>query len=163
MSFESMVAGLVDSRIAFVVVGGVAAAAHGATRLTNDLDICYDAGNAANVNALGELLGAWEAYPRGVESGLPFIMDGRTLWGAPLLTLTSSEGDIDVMDVVSGVGDYKSVRAHSEIVGAFGLKFRVIDLPTLIKAKRAAGRPRDIEHLYELEALLEIKKGSRHH
>jgi len=37
------------------------------------------------------------------------------------------------------------------------VRFRVLDLPSLIKAKRAAGRPRDFEHLPELEALLALR------
>lgn len=158
MSFESVLRGLNEARVRFVVVGGVAAAAHGATRLTNDIDICYDALNRENVEALGKLLNRWKAYPRGVEKGLPFIMDAKTLRGAPMMTLVSSEGDVDVMDRISGIGDYKAVRAHSEEIEAFGLRFRVIDLPTLIKAKRAAGRPRDFEHLPELEALMALKR-----
>lgn len=158
MSFESILRGLTRYDISFVVVGGVAAAAHGATRLTNDIDICYDAIDRRNVDALGKLLHKWKAYPRGVESGLPFIMDGKTLRGAPMMTLTSTEGDVDVMDRISGIGDYKAVRAHSEEIEAFGVRFRVIDLPTLIKAKRAAGRPRDFEHLPELEALLALRR-----
>lgn len=158
MSFETVLRGLTEAKIRFVVVGGVAAAAHGATRLTNDIDICYDAMEPTNVDALGKVLHRWKAYPRGVESGLPFIMDGKTLRGAPMLTLTSTEGDVDVMDRISGIGDYKSVRAHSEVISAFGVKFRIIDLPTLIKAKRAAGRPRDFEHLPELEALLALRR-----
>lgn len=158
MSFQAVLRGFVAGKIKFVVVGGVAAAAHGATRLTNDIDICYDASDLENIEALGVLLQSWNAYPRGVEPGLPFIMDGKTLRAAPMLTLTSSEGDVDVMDRISGIGDYKSVRAHSEEIEAFGIRFRVIDLPTLIKAKRAAGRPRDFEHLPELEALLALRK-----
>ncbi len=153
-----MLRGLSESRISFVVVGGVAAAAHGASRLTNDLDVCYDALDDRSVSSLGRLLASWSAYPRGVEKGLPFIMDGKTLRGAPLLTLTSTEGDIDVMDQISGIGGYGAVRKHSEPVEAFGLKFRILDLPTLIRAKRAAGRPRDFEHLPELEALLALKR-----
>jgi hypothetical protein len=35
------------------------------------------------------------------------------------------------------------------------VKFRSVDLPTLIKLKRAAGRPKDLESIAELEALLE--------
>lgn len=158
MSFESILRGLTESEIAFVVVGGVAAAAHGATRLTNDVDICYDAMDSGNVNALGKILHRWKAYPRGVERGLPFIMDGTTLRGAPVLTLTSTEGDVDVMDRISGVGDYHAVRDHSEEIEAFDVEFRIIDLPTLIKAKKAAGRPRDFEHLPELEALLALRR-----
>jgi hypothetical protein len=79
-------------------------------------------------------------------------MDDRTLRGAPILTLTSTEGDIDVMDRIAGVGPYADVRKHSERISALGVSFRVLDLPSLIKAKRAAGRPCDFEHLPELEA-----------
>lgn len=158
MSFASMLAGLTKRKVRFVVVGGVAAAAHGATRVTNDLDICYDATDQKNLIALGALLAEWQAYPRGVEAGLPFIMDDRTLRGAPVLTLTTLEGDIDVMDRIAGVGDYAAVRKRSEKIEALGVRFRVLDLPSLIKAKRAAGRPRDHEHLPELEALLALRK-----
>lgn len=158
MSFQSMLRGLTRKKVKFVVVGGVAAAAHGSSRVTNDLDICYDAADVENVTALGSLLARWKAYPRGIEPDLPFIMDGRTLHGAPILTLTTLEGDIDVMDRIAGVGDYPAVSRNSEKIAALGVSFRVLDLPSLIKAKRAAGRPRDHEHLPELEALLALRK-----
>ena len=156
MSFSSMLTGLTEQEISFVVIGGVAAAAHGASRVTTDLDICYNAEASENVNVLGELLAAWKGYPRGVESGRPFILDGRTLLGAPVMTLTSAEGNIDVLDRIAGVGPYELVRKHSEVMRAFGIDFRVLDLPSLIKATRTAGRPRDFEHLPELEALLAL-------
>ena len=151
-----MVRGLTRKKVRFVVVGGVAAAAHGSSRITNDLDICYDASDKANLVALASVLSSWVAYPRGVEPNLPFILDDRTLFGAPVLTLTTNEGDIDVMDQIAGVGDYSAVRLHSERISALGVRFLVLDLPSLIKAKRAAGRPRDFEHLPELEALLAL-------
>jgi hypothetical protein len=150
-----MVRGLTRKKVRFVVVGGVAAAAHGSSRVTNDLDICY-ASDKANLVALASVLSSWHAYPRGVEPDLPFILDDRTLFGAPVLTLTTNEGDIDVMDRIAGVGDYTAVRLHSRRISALGVRFRVLDLPWLIKAKRAAGRPRDFEHLPELEALLAL-------
>jgi predicted nucleotidyltransferase len=158
MSFESMLRGLNRKKVKFVVVGGVAAAAHGSSRVTNDLDICYDAVSRENLVALATLLAAWKAYPRGVEPDLPFIMDDRTLRGAPILTLTTNEGDIDVMDRIAGVGDYPAVKRSSEKISALGVSFRVLDLPSLIKSKRAAGRPRDYDHLPELEALLALRK-----
>ena len=153
-----MLRGLTANKIRFVVVGGVAAAAHGSSRVTNDLDICYDAGHRESLVALGSVLAGWHAYPRGVEPDLPFIMDDRTLFGAPILTLTTQQGDIDVMDRIAGVGDYAAVKKHSERIAAFGVSFRILELPWLIKAKRAAGRPRDFEHLPELEALLGLRK-----
>jgi hypothetical protein len=153
-----MLRGLTKRKVRFVVVGGVAAAAHGSSRVTNDLDICYDASDRANLVALALLLSSWDAYPRGIEPGLPFILDDRTLFGAPVLTLTTSEGDIDVLNRIAGVGEYSAVRLHSVGISALGVRFRVLDLPWLIKAKRAAGRPRDHEHLPELEALLALSK-----
>ena len=158
MSFASMLGGLSDRKISYVVIGGVAAAVHGSSRVTNDLDVCYDAGDPRNVERLASLLAKWQAYPRGVERGLPFIMDERTLRGAPVMTLTTTEGDLDVMDRVAGVGDYDAVRKHSQRISALGVSFRVLDLPFLIKAKRAAGRPRDFDALPELQALLELQR-----
>ena len=111
--------------------------------------------------ALASLLSGWEAYPRGVEPNLPFILDDKTLFGAPILTLTTTEGDVDVMDRIAGVGDYSQVFLHSERISALGVRFRILDLPSLIKAKRAAGRPRDYEHLPELEALLALSNRGR--
>jgi predicted nucleotidyltransferase len=156
-----MLRGLTRKKVKFVVIGGVAAAAHGSSRVTNDLDICYDAADVAHLGSLADLLAAWHAYPRGVEEGLPFIMDERTLRGAPVMTLTTSEGDIDIMDRVAGVGDYVAVRKHSEKISALGVSFRVLDLQSLINAKRAAGRPRDFDHLPELEALLALRRQRR--
>jgi hypothetical protein len=154
-----MLGGLTKNKIKFVVIGGVAAAVHGSSRVTNDLDICYDSGARGNVEELAKLLARWKAYPRGVEKGLPFIMDERTVRGAPVMTLITTQGDIDVMDRVAGVGDYEAVQKHSERISALGVNFRVLDLPSLIKAKRAAGRPRDFDHLPELEALLQLRRG----
>ncbi len=88
MSFATMLRGLTRKKVKFVVIGGVAAAAHGSSRVTNDLDICYDAADAAHARILADLLAGWRAYPRGVEEGLPFIMDERTLRGAPVMTLS---------------------------------------------------------------------------
>jgi hypothetical protein len=158
VSFASQLSGLIANDVHFVVVGGVAAAAHGSVRVTSDLDICYDASDAKNVDRLARLLASWEAYPRGVEQGLPFMMDERTLRGAPIMTLVTTEGALDILDRIAGVGDYDAVARDSTPVDAFDLRFRILSLPALIKAKRAAGRPRDLDQLPELEALLALSK-----
>ena len=74
------------------------------------------------------------------------------------MTLTTREGFIDVLDIVKGVGDYSDCRQRSVLVEAFDVRFRVLDLPALIDAKRAAGRPKDIDQLPELEALLALTR-----
>src|SRR5688500_17137082 len=150
-----MLQGLRSTGVKFVVVGGVAATAHGSRRVTDDLDICYDRGKA-NVTRLAQLLSEWDAYPRGIDRGLPFFMDARQFRTTPIMALTTREGFIDVLDVVKGVGDYSKWRVRSAEVEAFGIRLRVLDLPALIDAKRAAGRPKDMDQLPELEALLAL-------
>ena len=139
----------------FVVIGGLAAAAHGSRRVTDDIDVCYET-SAQNLERLSALLEKWQAYPRGIERGLPFFMDERQFEVIPSMTLTTTEGLIDVLDLVKGVGDYKACTRRSVEITAFDVRFRVLDLPALIEAKRAAGRPRDLDHLPELEALLAL-------
>jgi hypothetical protein len=53
----------------------------------------------AKLERLGRQLREWNAYPRGIEHGLSFIMDAATLRVAPRLALVSSKGDIDVVVV----------------------------------------------------------------
>ena len=155
-----MVTGLTQAGVHFVVIGGVAARVHGSPRITEDLDICYDP-NPPNAARLAELLAAWHAYPRGVEPNLPFIMDARTLKAVPVMTLTTDQGEIDLFDAVSGVGAYEGVLRASVEVAANGLRFRALDLPGLLQAKAAARRPKDLDQIPELEALLELRQRGR--
>lgn len=155
-----MLHGLTTTNVRFVVVGGVAAAAHGSQYVTNDLDVCYDA-EPGNVQRLAALLASWDAYPRGIEPGLPFFMDERQFRAQPTMTLTTREGDIDVLRHVAGVGEYANAYDHSVEIDAFDVRFRLLDLPSLIAAKRAANRPKDLAHLLELEAILALQRSAR--
>ena len=155
--FEGMLAALVKRKIRFVLVGGVAAAVHGSARFTNDLDICYDTASD-NVDRLVALLRVWNAYLRGVEPGLPFILDARTFRTTPLLTLTTNMGAIDLLDQVPGVGDYRAAFAKSETVRLGKVEFRSLTLEALIASKQAVRRKKDVEHLIELEAILALRQ-----
>jgi hypothetical protein len=158
--FEDIIRELVSAHLRFVVVGGVAAAIQGSVRLTNDIDICYDTEHG-NIAAMVAVLQRWHAYLRGVERGLPFILDARAVETSPIMTLTTDMGDIDILDRVPGVGDYGDVHAASELVTIGRTRFRSLTLPGLIAAKRATGRPKDREHLIELEALLALRQKHR--
>lgn len=110
---------------------------------------------------LARLLASWDAYARGIEPGRPLFMDARQLATQPTGTLTTREGDLDALASVNGVGDYARARAESVKMEAFGVRFWSLDLPGLIAAKRAANRPKDVEHLVELEALLALREQRR--
>jgi len=138
--------------VRFVLVGGLAAIAHGSAYNTNDLDICYDTADD-NVRTLIDVLQGWKAYPRGWEPGLPWLLDLRTFRTTPVLTLSTEEGDIDLLDRIEGVGDFQACLAASKPVELGEGSVRVINLDALIRAKKAAGRAKDRERIVELEAL----------
>jgi len=73
-------------------------------------------------------------------------------------TLSTSLGSLDLLGEVTGGGSYDALLPHSQEVEAFGHRFRVVDLATLIRLKRAAGRPKDLEPIAELEALLDERR-----
>lgn len=152
-----MVAGLAEARAQFVVIGGLAARAHGSPRITEDLDICYSP-TPENIRVLAHVLAGWNAYLRGVERGLPWVMDERAFRTTPVMTLTTDQGDIDVMDRVLGVGDFPAVWANSSELAFEGITFRVLDLGALVEAKKATRRSKDRSQLPELEALLAMRK-----
>ena len=70
-------------------------------------------------------------------------------------TLTTDLGDIDLLGEVAYGETYQTLLPHSFEVEAFGIRFKCIDLPTLIRIKEAAGRRKDHEAIAELRVLLE--------
>jgi hypothetical protein len=139
-----------------VIVGGVAAAIHGSTLLTNDLDVCY-ARDSTNLKKLATALQSVHARLRNVPEDLPFILDAETLKRGLNFTFVTDLGDLDLLGEVRGVGHYEDVVAGALTVELFGYRFSVIDLGKLIVAKRAAGRPKDLIAVPELEAIQEAQ------
>lgn len=73
-------------------------------------------------------------------------------------TLATDLGIVDILAEVSGIGTYADVRAASVEVDAFCRRLWTLDLRALIRAKKAAGRPKDMLILPELEGLLEASQ-----
>jgi predicted nucleotidyltransferase len=152
--FGSALKALCDAEVEFVVIGGVAASFHGSARVTFDLDICYSR-TTTNLGRLAKALAPFHPRPRGFPEDLPFIWDESTLRNGSLFTLTTDLGEIDLLGEVLGLGAFPEVKARSIAVEAFGSRISTLDLTGLIKAKRAAGREKDLNALPELESLLE--------
>jgi predicted nucleotidyltransferase len=152
MELERLLRALCDAEVHFVIIGGVAATVHGSARLTSDLDVVYDR-DPANLQRLAGALKPLEPYLRGAPPGLPFRFDVETLRKGLNFTLITTAGAIDLLGEVAGLGGYREANEHSFEVKLFGATTRVLDLEALIRAKRAAGRPRDLEVIAELEAI----------
>lgn len=121
------------------------------------MDVVY-ARDAENLRRLVEALRPWQPYLRGAPPGLPFLWDEATLRAGLNFTLTTRHGDLDLLGEVTGGGGYEQLVGFSQEVSAFGVPCRVVCLERLIQLKRAAGLPKDLEVIAELQALLEERR-----
>jgi hypothetical protein len=156
IDFPALLRALAEAGVRFIIVGGAAATAHGSARLTQDLDLVYDR-SPENLRRLVAALGPHEPYLRGAPPGLPFRLDEDTLQRGLNFTLTSKLGDVDLLGEIVGGGGYADLESHTVTLELFGVRCLCLDLDTLIRVKRAAGRPKDLEVLAELVALRESR------
>lgn len=152
--FPALIRTLAESGFEFIVVGGAAATAHGSARLTQDLDVVYRR-TPENFSRLATVLAPYHPYLRGAPAGLPFRWDADTIARGLNFTLTIDLGALDLLGEITGGGRYEALLPHSVELRLFGVSCRCLDLEHLIHVKRAAGRPRDLDAVAELEVLLE--------
>ncbi len=69
-------------------------------------------------------------------------------------TLTTNSGALDLLGEITGGGGYVQLLPNTIVITAFDIELRCLDLESLIRAKRAAGRPKDFEAIAELETIL---------
>jgi predicted nucleotidyltransferase len=154
IDYRELIRGLAASGVKFIIVGGAAATAHGSSRLTDDLDLVYQR-EPENVRRLVETLGPHQPYLRGAPPGLPFTWDDETIWRGLNFTLTTDLGSVDLLGEITLGGTYERLLPHSIRLQVFGYECLCLGLERLIEVKRAAGRPKDLEAVAELQAILE--------
>lgn len=157
--FAALIQTLADGRVDFILIGGVAATIHGSARLTRDVDVVY-ARTDENLARLVAALGPLSPYLRGAPPGLPFSFDVETLRRGLNFTLTTRAGDIDLLGDVTGGGGFDQLRPHATAVTVYDREILCLDLDWLIRVKRAAGRPKDLEAIAELEILRDERRGT---
>lgn len=157
MEYAKALQALCDAQVEFVLIGGVAASLHGSAHVTFDLDICFPR-TTANLKRLVAALAPFHPRPQGFPADLPFVWDEATLRNGTIFTLQTDLGGIDLLAEVAGVGTYDQAKARSVEVRAFGQQVLMLDLPSLIASKRAAGRTKDLLVLPELESLAEAEE-----
>lgn len=152
--FKALLRALADGGVEFILIGGAAATVHGSARLTRDVDVVYRR-TRDNIARLATTLMPYQPYLRGAPPGLPFRWDAPTIERGLNFTLTTQLGDLDVLGEIVGGGGYEALLPASSLIRAFGVECRCLNLDRLIEVKRAAGRPKDLEALAELEAIRE--------
>ncbi len=141
--FVEMLAALRDAGAEYLVVGAHALAAHGRPRATGDLDL----------------------WVRPTSENARRVYAALAAFGAPLDQLTVEDltepdlvyqvgvvpARIDILTGISGV-DFAEAWAGRMTIRLGELEVPVIGREALLRNKRAAGRPRDLADVAELEA-----------
>jgi hypothetical protein len=64
-------------------------------------------------------------------------------------------GQLDVLSEITGIGKYSDLEQHTIAVDLGGISVRVLDIDTLILAKKAMNAPKDRQAVIELAAIRE--------
>ena len=141
--------------VAYVLIGGLAAIAHGSPFPTEDMDISPASGTT-NLVRLSAALTDLSAKIRaeGVPGGLPFAHDAESLAAVQVWNLTTRYGDLDISFVPSGTGGFVDLDRSAEPVEFGGVVVRVASLADVIRSKQAANRPKDQRVLPTFRELL---------
>lgn len=150
---------LTEHAVDFVLVGGVAVQSYGHGRGTRDLDI-VPRPDLLNLSRLGEALAALGA--RLLKAAFDVdVTDPQQLRRAPLVPLVTRYGRLDILNIEHTAGapsSYDALRDRATEVPIGDSLVPVAGLDDLIRMKRAAGRPQDLEDIGALtrdEATLE--------
>jgi hypothetical protein len=156
MQPEAIFRSLASEDVEYVLVGGLAATAHGASIITVDTDICYRQ-TPENCERLARALAAVgaEIYPpRPVE--IPIT--GELLLTHRIVHLRTRAGRLDVMATIPGLGGYEDLVTEAVTISVGDLPVPLLSLDQLIRAKSALDQPKDREHLDQLLAIRKLRQ-----
>lgn len=150
---DPILAALSDEGVRYVVIGGLAVAAHGVIRATADLDLVV-AADWDNAGALARALTTIGARAHDVHD-----LDDRSseISRESLVRridrrLRTRYGDVHLLHQVEGVPRYERLVPPA-VFDLGGVDVPVAQLDALKAMKRAGGRAKDAIDLAELEAL----------
>jgi hypothetical protein len=152
---------LIDHRVSFVVIGGVAVVYYGYVRTTKDLDIVPDPSDA-NLGRLWVALQELDAAPLALQTFRPEELPTRlTLDSLRQLgnwDLSTTHGRLDILQFINGkletADDYTALaQASEETRFDFGI-VRFVSYVDLLDLKTIAGRDQD---LLDIRALQEAR------
>ena len=144
---------ILNFNIDFVIVGGFAGVVHGATQVTQDLDICLLI-DEQKINGLRECLKDLNPKHRMLPQKPSFLDTPETASNIKNIYLETDLGVIDITSEVPNIGDFKRIKDNSITVRLFDDNCQVISLDDLIEVKKNLNRAKDIALYHEL---LDIK------
>lgn len=162
-AFEAVVQALHTAQVRYLVAGGLAVNAHGYIRLTMDIDIVL-ALDPHNIHGAFEALADLGYRPSVPVTAEAFAQpEQRRHWqaekGMQVLNFYSdaypgAAVDVFVYEPFDFAHEYAQAL-QGELLP--GIVARFVSIPTLIRMKQAAGRPRDLDDIQHLSWIQESK------
>lgn len=142
-------------KVAYVLIGGLAAVYHGSPFPTEDADITPKA-DQANLARLAAALSELEARIRtdSEPDGLPFNFDAESLAAIETLNLTTIAGDLDLAFTPAGTSGYDDLLRDASPAELYGATVQIASLADVIRSKQAANRAKDQRVLPTLREIL---------
>lgn len=149
--YRNLLRALVEARVEFIVVGGVAGVLQGAPIVTFDLDLVHRRTDE-NVGRLLGVLGSLHARYRDPRNLVPTVSH---LLGPGHNLLVTDHGPLDLLGTVATGLAYEDLFVDTVVLDLDGAEIPVLGLARLIEVKAAAGRPKDLAALPVLRATLD--------
>ena len=163
-SLEAIVRALNAQGVRYLIAGGLAVGAHGYPRLTMDVDLVVHLA-ADNITAAFRALTGLGYRPLVPVTAQAFSDPAqRERWiqekGMQVLNFFSDQHKATSVDLfVTEPFDFHAEVANAlEVELAPGLVVRFVSIPTLIRMKEAAGRPRDLDDIEHLRWIVNERK-----
>jgi hypothetical protein len=157
LDIEGLLAVLARHGVDYVVIGGVATQVHGHRRTTMDLDLTPDP-DPENLTRLAAALDELEARPldEGLAGAEISVGDPEGLALAAIVPpLLTRHGQIHILKEPKGSRTFERLRDAALVIEIGGVEVAIVSLDDLVRMKRAAGRPRDLD---DIAALAEAAK-----
>lgn len=149
-NYERLVELLLENEVEFVLIGGFAAILHGSSMMTEDLDVCIPF-HIENCKKLLEALKNIHPMPR--PKKFPLNETAQTLSKCKNLYLDTDLGPIDFLGSVADLGPFESLQPHVMEIDLYGHKVKILKIESLIASKKALGRPKDRQVIFQLMAI----------
>ncbi|HEX6665486.1 MAG TPA: hypothetical protein VF081_02695 [Solirubrobacterales bacterium] len=156
-----LIAVLARHGVEYLVIGGVATQMHGHRRTTMDLDVTPEP-SQENLVRLSAALAELEARPRDAAPGEAEISVSdpeRLAIAAIVPPLLTRHGQIHILKEPKGAQGFEEMRKRALVVEIDGAEVAIVSLDDLIRMKRAAGRPADLDDVVVLAEVEMQRRG----
>lgn len=120
--------------------------------MTVDVDFAF-LRSRENAKRISAALRPFNPRPVDWPEGVPFVWDDQTVFASTSMTLETDIGRIDLLAEPSGSPGYELLKGRAQTLELQGFNVRVASIEDLISMKLAAGRPKDLAHVEQLESL----------